>query len=88
MWLENESPELDLQQDADAVQHESIVMAYLKFLFSWQMMFRLSDVGLGVLLSFFSTLLSIIGRVFQVDLLKFNDFAAKLPRSVRAAKIF
>ena len=87
MWLEDESPELDLQQDADAVQHESIVMAYLKFLFSWQMMFRLSDVGLGVLLSFFSTLLSIVGRVFQVDL-KFNDFAAKLPRSVRAAKKF
>ena len=52
-----------------------IVMAYHKFLFSWQMMFRLYDVGLGVLLSFFSTLLSIIGGVFQVDLL--NDFAAK-----------
>ena len=43
MWLENESPELDLKQDVDAIQHESIVMAYLNFLFSWQVIFRLSD---------------------------------------------
>ena len=50
------------------------------------MMFRLSDVGLAVLLSFFSMLVSIIGGMFQVDLL--NDFAAKLPQSVHAAKNF
>ena len=54
------------------------------FLFLWQSTFRLSDVGIGVLLKFFSILLGVLAKFLVVPSLK--AFAETLPTSVTAGK--
>ena len=73
-----------MQQEQEAIPHQMLVFSYLKFLFLWQAMFRLSDAGLGIFLSFFATLLGILSRVLSVTSLL--DIANSLPASVRAAR--
>lgn len=63
---------------------EKLVIAYVKFLFLWQIMFHLSDVGLGILLSFFATLVAIMGRIFNLETVK--EFSDIMPRAVRTAR--
>ena len=48
----------------------SIMKVHLMFLFLWQSTFRLSDVGIGVLLKFFSILLGVLAKFLVVPFLK------------------
>lgn len=54
------------------------------FLFSWQSIFRLSDVGMNTLLAFFATFLLTIANLLQLESLR--GFVKGLPISVSAAK--
>ena len=54
------------------------------FLFLWQSVFKLSDVGVTVLLKFLSLFFHTLSKVFNLPILR--DFAAKLPTSVVAGK--
>ena len=57
---------------------------YLMFLFLWQTTFKVSDVGLSVLLKFLSMFLSLIATVLRLESLK--AFATSLPTSVAGGK--
>ena len=50
----------------------------------WQNIFRVSDVGNGVLLSFIAILVLLLGRVFGLESLKI--LALSLPKSVYSAR--
>ena len=62
--------------------HQKLVEAYLVFIFMWQNIFRVSDVGIGVLLSI-AILMLLLGRVFGLESLK--KLALSLPKSVYSA---
>ena len=83
---EDEPPEVENRCENESIPRARLIGSYLRFLFLWQTLFHLSDVGLSVLLSFFATLLLIIARVFGIDLSK--TFAGHLPVTVHAARIF
>ena len=54
------------------------------FLFTWQTLFRVSDVGINVLLSFIATFLTLLVSVFGLRPLQ--EFVQHLPRTVRIAR--
>lgn len=66
--------------------YDSLIRAYLIFLFTWQSVFRLSDVGVGILLSFVAVLLLLLGKTFCVEPLisLIKDF----PKTVYSARKF
>ena len=56
LWLNpDDSPQLDGMniQEQETMPLPALVTSYLKFLFLWQIIFHLSDVGLGSLLAIF-----------------------------------
>ena len=63
-----------------------IVQLYVMFLITWQAMFRLSDAGLNVLLTFIATFFALLVKVFALDALK--PLLDRLPRTVQAARNF
>lgn len=56
------------------------------FLFTWQTLFKLSDAGLNILLRFFSLFLTLLEKVFSMNLI--TGLISKLPYNVRSAKVF
>ena len=61
------------------------MVLHAKFLFLWQATFRVSDVGLNILLKLFSMMLSLFGSILVLESLqKFTD---GLPKSVSAAQM-
>ncbi len=87
MWLdEDNSPEIDViaSEAQNSSPHMKLIKAYLMFLFLWQTTFRLSDVGVTVLLAFLSTFVLLLARTFGLQALK--DFASQLPTAVYAAR--
>ena len=87
MWLDDcSSPQTDI--NSNGVQNHSpqvkLIEAYLMFLFLWQTTFRLSDVGITVLLGFVATFVLLLARTFGLQALK--EFASHLPRTVHAAR--
>ena len=88
LWLNSDdSPQLDgmdIQEKQETTPLPALVTSYLKFLFLWQTLFHLSDVGLGCLLAFIATFLGIVGRVLSFSPL--IDLANSLPTTVRAAR--
>ena len=57
---------------------------YLMFLFLWQASFKVSDVGMSILLKFLRMFLSLLGKVLCLDSLK--AFAESLPLSVASGR--
>lgn len=85
IWLDDDnSPESDIKPGNETVPRSMLNEAYLRFLFLWQTIFRLSDVGLGVLLSFIAMWLHILARTLGLNRLK--EFANCLPKTIRAAR--
>lgn len=86
VWLnENDSPQDVLEcHDQSNASNAILIESYLRFLFLWQSIFRLSDVGLGILLTFFAVMVHIFGNTFHINALK--DFSKQLPRTVQAAR--
>ena len=68
VWLnEDDSPQSILEcHDESQVSNGMLVETYLRFLFLWQSIFRISDVGIGILLNFFAVMIQILGKTFQV----------------------
>ena len=54
------------------------------FLLTWQGFFRVSDVGMNVMLGFVATFLMLLLRAFGLQPLK--EFVSQLPRTVRSAR--
>ncbi len=76
-------PSEDEQAEHDLAS-SNIVEVFLKFLFLWQYAFRVSDVGLSLLLSFISKFLVVVAHVLSLKHL--GDFATKLPKTVAGAR--
>lgn len=64
---------------------DKLVRLYVYFILMFQTIFRLSDNALGVLLLFFATFLATVSQSLNLDGLE--AFAAKLPRTVHAARV-
>ena len=64
--------------------HHKLIEAYLTFLFMWQNLFRVSDVGMGVLLSFIALFVLLLGKSFGLESLK--SLGSILPKSVYSAR--
>jgi len=63
---EDDSPQNALEcHDECHISNGMLVDSYLRFLFLWQTMFRLSDVALGILLAFFAMMVQIFGKNFS-----------------------
>lgn len=81
VWLnEDDFPDDDISTSMDQppqTSHHKLVEAYLVFLFMWQTVFRVSDVGIGVLLALVALLL---GKTFGLEL-RFNSTKICLLRS-------
>ena len=90
LWLDDDLPCPDIEKSNEnepvPVLFARLIETYLRFLLLWQAMFRISDVGLGVLLSFFAALMLIMARVLAIESLK--TFSKYLPVTVRAARKF
>ena len=54
------------------------------FIFLWQSVFRVSDIGIGVILSFLAMLVFLLGKTLGAESLK--AFASLLPKSVHAGR--
>ena len=63
-----------------------VIRFFLMFIFLWQSLFKLSNTGVQVLLSFFARFLSLVAKIINVD--KLNEFAKKLPKTLYLAKKF
>ena len=61
-----------------------MIEAYLMFMFLWQSVFRVSDVGLGVFLSFIAMFVMLLGTALGLDSLK--NLAGILPKTVHTAR--
>lgn len=85
IWISQDD---DLSDTATTPQHSYVhhllVEAYVKFLLLWQAVFRVSDVGIGVLLSFFATFVSLVGRLFSIESLA--KLGTNLPKSLYSAQ--
>ena len=57
-----------------------ITWLYLMFLFTWQSFFRVSDVGMNVLLRFFATFLTLLVTVFGLHQLM--EVVSQFPKTV------
>ena len=60
--------------------HQRMIESYLMFLFLWQSVFRVSDVGLGVVLSFIAMFVMLLGTALRLEVLKI------LPKTVHAGR--
>ena len=61
-----------------------VTKLYIMFLFVWQRLFRLSDTGLVVLLTFLATFLQLVSST--LDLSKLAAFLKQLPRNIYQAR--
>ena len=61
-----------------------LVCFYVMFLFLWKALFKLSDAGVQILLSFIAALFSTVAKLLHLD--KLSDFASKLPNTIFLAK--
>ena len=89
LWLDDDDFPDDIALASDTDQppqnyHHKLVEAYLVFIFMWQNIFRVSDVGIGVLLSFIAVLVLLLGKAFGLESLK--KLALSLPKSVYSAR--
>ena len=84
VWLnEDDFPDDDISTPMDQpsqTSHHKLVEAYLIFLFMWQTVFRVSDVGIGVLLAFVALFVLLLGKTFGLESLK--SLGSSLPKSV------
>ena len=79
VWLDDDnSPESDMESYNQEAQASILIQAYLRFIFLWQAVFRLSDVGLVC------TFLLISARNLQLSTLR--EYVSKLPKTVYAAR--
>ena len=91
LWLDDDDFPDDIASTSDMDLppqpqncHHKLVEAYLVFIFMWQNIFRVSDVGIGVLLSFVAVLVLLLGKAFGLESLK--ELALSLPKSVYSAR--
>ena len=88
VWLnEDDFPDDDISTPMDQppqTSHHKLVEAYLVFLFMWQTVFRVSDVGIGVLLAFVALFVVLLGKTFGLESLK--SLGSSLPKSVYSAR--
>lgn len=88
VWLNEDGfPDDDIAMPADEQPCHSrpkLIEAYLTFLFMWQNIFRVSDVGMGVLLSFIALFVLLLGKSFGLESLK--SLGSVLPKSVYSAR--
>ena len=61
-----------------------LVHFYVMFLFLWKALFKLSDAGVQILLSFIAAFFSTVAKLLHLD--KLSDFASKLPNTIFLAK--
>lgn len=61
-----------------------ITQLYLMFLFTWQAFFKVSDVGMNVLLAFIATFLAFLLRMFGASMLQ--GIVQQLPKTVYLAR--
>lgn len=86
VWLGDDQPDSDLIASPSPLNnpYSFLIEAYLIFLFMWQTVFRLSDVRMGVLLSFISVFLLIVGK--KLGSLFILDFVKCLPKTLYSAR--
>ena len=91
LWLDDDDFPDDIASTSDMDLppqpqncHHKLVEAYLVFIFMWQNIFRVLDVGIGVLLSFIAVLVLLLGKAFGLESLK--ELALSLPKSVYSAR--
>jgi hypothetical protein len=88
--FEIESIDSDYENVAQSVPdntteaERSAAQLYIFFILMLQTLFRISDAALNVLLSFFMLFLRKIAQLFHCE--KLEDFAVKLPQTVRGAR--
>lgn len=74
-----------VQIDTTLNKGAGLIRLSLMFLFSWQRLFNVSDVGLDILLKFIATFLRFLAKIFTLPLMPFLD---QFPRGIAAAKKF
>lgn len=89
IWSDSEMEvaETEIQNDG-TFQHIGILRLYVMFMFSWQSLFKVSDVGLNVLMKFFALLFGLLVKVLSLPLTCLKPFVDKLPHGVEAARRF
>lgn len=85
LWIDDDAP-LEVDQPTSDQGVMRITQLYLMFLFTWQSLFKVSDVGMNVLLSFIAVFLLLLVTTFRLQPLQ--DFVRQLPRTVRKARTF
>lgn len=81
MWIDDVPTEITAPTNMKVYQ---VTRLYLMFLFTWQALFRVSDVGMNVLLAFIATFLMFLVRIFGVPSLR--DVVLQLPKTVYLAR--
>ena len=61
-----------------------LVRFYVMFLFLWKSLFKSSDAGVQILLSFIAAFFSTVAKLLHLD--KLSDFASKLPSTIFLVK--
>lgn len=74
---------LQVAAPATDVKLVRMTRLYLMFLFMWQGIFRVSDVGMNTLLIFMVTFLKVLSAVFQLPL---HAFVQHLPQTAAGAR--
>ena len=71
---------------ANQIQSHSIriINMLLMFIFLWQSTFRVSDVGIDILLGFLSAFMIVLAKVLHLEILK--EFALEMPKSAIAGR--
>lgn len=83
IWTDDITP-LEIVVPATDSKAARITQVYLKFLFTWQALFRVSDVGMNVILAFIATLVTLLLIAFGLRSLQ--EFTEQLPRTVTTAR--
>lgn len=71
VWLGQDDdliPSTDGVTTQQSYSHQQLVVALVRFLFLWQAIFRVSNVGTGVMLAFIVTFVSLLGRTLILPL--------------------
>ena len=80
-----DADDIDMEQSTcDGQRPTRALQLYLMFLLSWQTTFRMSDVGMNILLRFFAMFLSTLARLLSLQPLV--EFVSLLPKNVISAR--
>lgn len=83
VWIEDECEDEPVEETQDLLS-PTINEGYVKFLFFWQYAYRVSDVGLSLLLTLVAKFLVVIW--FVLSLKPLEDFARQLPTTAAGAR--